>query len=125
MNTAATQKPATAPAQTRTGAADRPNLYVPIHKALRSLMCDTLGRVGRLDVLDADEMGATLGQVETLLATCVDHIEHENNFLHTAIEARLPAGSARTGADHPEHVETIETLRDEVAALVAARPMSA
>lgn len=121
MNTAATQKPAVTPVQTRAGATDRPNLYVPIHKALRSLMCDTLGRVGRLDVLDTDETVGTLNQVETLLAICLDHIEHENSFMHTAIEARLPAGSTRTGADHAEHVETIAALRDEVAALAAAR----
>lgn len=121
MNTAATQKPAVTAVQTRTGATDRPNLYVPIHKALRSLMCDTLGRIGRLDVLDTDETVGTLNQVETLLAICLDHIEHENAFMHTAIEARLPAGSTRTGADHAEHVETIAALRDEVAALAAAR----
>ena len=121
MNTAATQKPAVTPVQTRAGATDRPNLYVPIHKALRSLMCDTLGRVGRFDVLDTDETVGTLNQVETLLAICLDHIEHENSFMHTAIEARLPAGSTRTGADHAQHVETIAALRDEVAALAAAR----
>ena len=59
-----------------------------IHKALRHFMTDTLVRVGRLDIDDADEMSATLAQLETLLTLCTRHIEHENDFLHTAIEAR-------------------------------------
>lgn len=119
--TTSTAHPAAAPLQTRSATTDRPNLYVPIHKALRSLMCDTLGRVGRLDVADTDESVGTLSQVETLLAFCLDHIERENAFMHTAIEARLPAGSARTGADHTEHVETIAALGADVVALAAAR----
>jgi hypothetical protein len=108
---------------------ERDNLYVPIHKAIRNLMCDTLCRVGRLDVHDADEMAATLAQLDTLLTLCTSHIEHENDFMHAAIEARQPAGSARTAADHLEHFESITALADESAALAAAdadaRPMLA
>jgi len=99
---------------------ERTNLYMPIHKALRSLMMDTLGRVGRVDVFDADELQATLGQLDTLLTFCAEHIQHENDFVHTAIEARLPAGSARTSGDHLEHFEAIDALRCEAAALAAA-----
>jgi len=120
MNTATATAASAAPIQNQAGTADRPNLYVPIHKALRSMMCDTLCRVGRLDVFDLDEMVGTLNGVETLLALCLDHIEHEDSFIHTAIEARQPAASARTGADHVEHIESIAALRAEVAALAAA-----
>ncbi|HEY9239150.1 MAG TPA: hypothetical protein VIP10_09970, partial [Burkholderiaceae bacterium] len=94
-------------------APERVNLYVEIHKALRSFMCDTLGRVGRVDVLDADELAGTLGQLDALLALCRSHIQHENDFLHSAIEARLPAGSARTASDHDDHFESIAMLRAE------------
>lgn len=110
-------------------APERYNTYKPIHKAIRNLMCDTLCRVGRLDVDDADEMAATLAQLDALLTLCTSHIEHENDFLHAAIEARQPAGSARTAADHLEHFESITALADESAALAAAdadaRPMLA
>jgi hypothetical protein len=99
---------------------ERFNLYTAIHKALRHFMSDTLVRVGRLDVHDADEMTATLGQLDTLLRLCSAHIGHENDFLHAAIEARLPAGSARTASDHQEHFESIAALDDEAAALAAA-----
>lgn len=120
VTTTATAPVAASPARAVT--ADRPNLYVPIHKALRSVMMDTLAAVGRVDVSDADELVATLNQVESLLAMCVDHLEHENEFMHIAIEARLPQGSARTGADHVEHLESIAALRGEVAALAGAGP---
>ena len=99
---------------------ERVNLYMPIHKALRSLMMDTLGRVGRVDVFDADELQATLIQLDTLLTFCAEHIQHENDFIHTAIEARLPAGSSRTAGDHLEHFDAIDALRCEAAALAAA-----
>ena len=99
---------------------ERYNIYLGIHKALRSFMCDTLGRVGRVDTDDADELGATLAQLETLLALCAGHIEHENDFLHSAIEARQPAGSARTASEHFEHFESIAMLRAQAAALAAA-----
>ncbi|MEO8805117.1 MAG: hypothetical protein ABI433_03490 [Burkholderiaceae bacterium] len=119
MNTAPTAAATTAPSPA--GTTGRPNLYVPIHKALRNMMCDALCRVGRIDVFDIDEMVGTLNGVESLLAMCLDHIEHEDTFIHAAIDARQPAGSARTGADHVEHIETIAALRAEVAALAAAR----
>jgi hypothetical protein len=120
MNTTLTS----ARAQPQTQAASAPerfSLYTGIHKALRSFMTDTLCRVGRLDVDDADEMSATLAQLDTLLTLCTGHIEHENDFVHTAIEARLPAGAARTASDHLEHFASMVALGDEAAALAAAR----
>ena len=99
---------------------ERCNLYVGVHRALRHFMTDTLVRVGRLDVSDASETDATLAQLDALLRACTAHIEHENDFLHTAIEARLPAGAARTSADHLEHGASIAALHDEAAALAAA-----
>ena len=42
----------------------RMDLYAPIHKALRNFMCDTLCRVGRVDVADADELQQTLASCD-------------------------------------------------------------
>src|SRR5665213_1117979 len=86
-------------------AAPRVDLYAPIHKALRSMMAETLVLVGRLDVSDADEMHTTLAQFDSLLDLCTSHIGHENAFVHTAIEARQPAGAQRTADDHLEHLQ--------------------
>jgi hypothetical protein len=101
-------------------AAPRVDLYVPIHKALRSMMAETLVLVGRLDVSDADEMNTTLAQFDSLLDLCTSHIAHENAFVHTAIEARQPAGAQRTADDHLEHLQSIDALRSEGRSLRAA-----
>lgn len=98
----------------------RYDIYLPIHKALRAFMADTLGRVGWLDAGDASELQATLQQADALLALCRSHLEHENRFLHPAIEARCPGGTQQAAADHVEHEEAIAALGAEVAALRAA-----
>jgi DNA-directed RNA polymerase specialized sigma24 family protein len=95
----------------------RLDLYATIHKALRHFMSDTLSQVGRLDVFDAHDMAATLGQLDALLAMCEGHLRHENEFIHPAIEAHLPRGSADVAAEHDEHVQAIAALRDEAEAL--------
>ena len=101
------------PATRAEGAAPRADLYAPIHKALRFFLTDTLQRVGSLDTDDASEMQATLGQLDALLVLCRSHLEHENEFVHPAIEARQPHGSSRTALDHVEHVQAIDALGDE------------
>ena len=114
---APTSLPDRQPAARADSAAPRADLYAPIHKALRHFMTDTLQRVGSLDTGDAGELGATLGQLDALLALCRSHLEHENAFMHPAIEARQPRGSSRTALDHVGHVHAIEALGDEIAVL--------
>src|SRR5256714_6084384 len=109
---------ATLPARTAT--AQRLDLYAPIHKALRHFMTDTLLRVGRLDVTDADEMAATLGRVDTLLATAASHLAHENEFVHPAIDAKQPGTAQRIAGEHQEHLQAIAALREDTRQLRAA-----
>ena len=95
----------------------RMDLYVSIHKALRSFMSDTLVRVGRIDVADRADRDDALAQLEQLLELCLGHLSHENAFVHTAIEARQPAGSRRIAEEHVDHVDTVAELQAEVRAL--------
>lgn len=103
-------------------AAPRVDLYATIHKALRRLMADTLLRMGSLDVSDAGEMAAAGAQFDDLLSLCASHLAHENEFVHSAIEARSPAGANRTASDHAEHLQSIDALRREGRALRDAAP---
>jgi len=91
----------------------RLDLYAPIHKALRSFMTDTLSRIGRVDVFDGADMAAALAQLDALLALCANHLRHENDFVHPAIEARLPGGAARIAGEHLQHVAAIDALRED------------
>jgi hypothetical protein len=109
------------PAATAVEAMPRRDLYAAIHKALRSFMSETLLRIGRIDVADAADRDAALAQLDELLDLCTDHLRHENEFVHTAIEARQPAGSKRIAEEHGEHLESIAALRDEARALQGRR----
>lgn len=122
MNTATTARTTTPTAAAQPAAPGRLDLYVGIHKALRHFMTDTLHRVGRMDPSDSADLARTLGQFEDLMALCLNHIHHENDFVHAAIEARQPRGASRTADDHVEHFEHIDALRSEARSLAQAAP---
>ena len=86
------------------------DLYGPIHKGLRHFMHDTLWRVGHLDPQDDGERDETLAQLDSLLALLHSHVQHENDHVHSAIEARQPGGSRQTAGDHVEHLESLQQL---------------
>jgi hypothetical protein len=102
--------------------APRADLYVFIHKALRQFMSHVVARLGALDLDDADERCAVLDDVQSLLGLLRNHLQHENDFIHTAIEARRPGAARHTADDHLLHVDAIGNLEDEARAVRDARP---
>ena len=96
--------------QKKIPAQDRMDIYAGIHKAVRAFLTDTLGRVARLDLDDAQQVADTVAQVRELLVFCTDHIAHENEFVHTAMEARQPGSAGGTASDHVHHAETVAML---------------
>jgi hypothetical protein len=101
-------------------AAGRYDIYAQIHKGLRSFMADTLYRIGRLDAADELELAEGAAQLRGLLALCRGHLEHENEFLHTAMEARRRGSAAQAAGEHVHHLRSIEALEAELAALERA-----
>lgn len=122
MQATATPLPSVSTGATGRPAEARHDIYVSIHKALRHFMLDTLLRVGSLEVTDEAEVASVLGQVDALLAQCRAHIEHENHFVHPALEAANRGISARIAHEHDEHHEAIAALAEEVRQLRAAAP---
>lgn len=119
MTTLDTLAPAARTTSQPATAAPRPDLYGPIHKALRLMMTDALQRAGRLDTDDGAELADTLSRVQALLDACRAHVAKENKYVHPAIEARRPGGSQRIADEHEAHLESIAALEAEVAALRA------
>jgi hemerythrin-like domain-containing protein len=105
------------PSSTITQRPARYDLYSAIHRALRLLMTDTLARLGRLDVNDRHELTGALQQLEATLRLSRNHLAHENQFVHAAIEAREPGATQAIGSEHQEQLDTIAALQAEAAAL--------
>lgn len=95
----------------------RVDLYSGIHKALRNLMADTLLALSRLDPDDAAERSMVSARILELLDFCAAHVRHENDFVHTAIEARAVGASAALAHEHDAHGQTIVRLQAAVARL--------
>lgn len=96
------------------------DMYAFIHKALRAQMADALVAMGRLDVSDSSEFEPTLARVRALLDACASHLQHENEFIHPAIEERMPGAAIAAADDHVDHVAQLESLASALAALEAA-----
>jgi hypothetical protein len=95
----------------------RVDMYGGIHKALRALMADTLLAVGRMDCADDLELAEVTERVLQMLDFCRSHVEHENEFVHTAMEARAPGASEAIAHEHGDHFKHIAHLGEIVAAL--------
>ncbi len=98
---------------------ERYNIYALIHKGLRAWMCEVLTAVGRMDPHDAAEVAAALGEVRALLAGCASHLEHENDYLHTALEARAPGSARVTAREHEQHERSLARLERSVRSVEA------
>jgi hypothetical protein len=98
----------------------RVDLYSGIHKALRALMSDTLLAVGRMDVEDDLELAQVTQRVLELADFCRMHLEKENKYVHTAMEARAPGASEAIAHEHEEHVRHIAHVAETVAVLRAS-----
>jgi hypothetical protein len=99
--------------------APRVDLYVTIHKAIRAFMADTLLAVGRMDCDDELELAQVTERVLGLLDFLRHHLDKENTFVHTAIEARASGASAAIANDHVDHEKHIAHLASAVASLRA------
>lgn len=96
----------------------RHDIYAFIHKGLRAFMTHTLVRVGRLDAHDPAEVAEVSEELRALIDICRAHLQHENTFVHTAMQAREPGSCAQVEADHVHH----EAALDELAALLTRVP---
>lgn len=86
------------------------NLYAGIHKALRALLADTLCRLGRTDPSQPGDVAAAMDHLQGVLHFCHSHVQHENRFVHPALECRQAGLTQAVAHDHDGHVEHIGEL---------------
>lgn len=109
----------------------RIDLYAAVHKGLRACMAHVLVETGRMDTTDDDDTAHVLESVRHLLMLCRTHLEHEDTFVHGAMEARRPGSAATTLGDHEHHkwsfteienaARTVEESAGEARRLAARR----
>ena len=96
----------------------RLDIYGVIHKAVRAALCDALVLLGRSDPQDDADLDEMAERVRGLLVFCGQHLRHENDFLHPALEARAVGTSAEVSDDHVEHVASIRSLEQQLQQLM-------
>lgn len=101
---------------------NRYDIYRYIHKGLRAYLTDTLLRVGQMDPNASVQVQETLGQLDGLLKFCLSHLQHENEFIHSAMNNRAPGSAEDMYEHHQSHVEMITEL-NELSDLIQRAPL--
>jgi len=91
--------------------APRHDLYGPVHKGLRRDMCSLLARIGSADFSTAAQASEIVKDLHGILELCAHHLEHENTFLHPAVDERSKGASSKQAQEHEEHEKFIAKLR--------------
>jgi len=104
------------PAAAEVTSAGRPDLYRFPHRGLRAAMAQALVDVGTASAT-TESLDAVANTVEELAYLCKKHLEHENRFVHPALEQRTPGSARNTADDHVGHERAIERLGVMVAEL--------
>lgn len=89
----------------------RHNIYYMIHKALRLRLGHTLQLLGSTDWANPQASQAAQSDLQQTLDLCASHLQHENDFIHPALENHYPGTSRQAGHDHGEHQTSISELR--------------
>jgi len=100
------------------------DLYYAVHKGIRLANARMLIALGQADARDDAEVVQVLGALAAHLDLSLSHLTHENDRIHTVVEARLPGGADHQGEDHDHHLEAFAELRrmaEEVAMAGAER----
>ena len=101
------------------------DIYCNVHKGLRAFMSDTLMRVARMNPDDPGERDPVLFHVRQLLEILDAHIEHENEHVHPAIEARCAGASQQIAGEHESHRQAIARVEARLEAISNARQRQA
>jgi hypothetical protein len=100
------------------------DLYGPVHRGLRWALSSLLVRMGATDMSDPSRLPRMLDDLDGVLYLCESHLDHEERFIHPALERRKAGAREQLDAEHAEHNAAIAELRTLATALVSAAPGS-
>lgn len=91
------------------------DLYGPVHKGLRLMWSDFIGRLGRTDFTDRDTARAMLADLRGALRLGAKHLSHEDDYVHCALEQRAIASTVRLEHQHEQHRVRFDELYQLIA----------
>ena len=106
--------------KTETQISERHDLYGVVHRGLRKAEMDLLARLGAVDASDGDAVAAVIADFRRLLVLARYHLVDENEYIHTALEARRPGASAGLADDHAGHERSFVEIERMIEGLEAA-----
>jgi hemerythrin-like domain-containing protein len=98
----------------------RYDFYGKIHKGLRLAQSQLLVRLGACGGDDAVELALLLADLAGFLGMAEHHLENEDRWIHTALEARAPGAARGLAQDHAHHHHAFEELKTLMSGVRAA-----
>ena len=74
---------------------ERPELYTPIHKGIRSRLFKTSIKAGRIDYADQETVSGFHDEFMSLVANIRRHHALEEEFYHPLLADRVPGGAEK------------------------------
>lgn len=97
----------------------RHDIYALVHKGLRAWTGQILVELGRLDAQDGAEIAELVPRVRAWLVAARDHLDHEERFIHPALEAAQPGSTVQTLDEHEHHRAELAELEAGIERLAA------
>ncbi|MBS1662366.1 MAG: hemerythrin domain-containing protein [Bacteroidetes bacterium] len=94
----------------------RYNVFGQIHKALRTLMFDSVLQLQRADLSDPENTRPAITRIELLLGMMDGHAHHEDHFILHAAEKHAPALIQEFENEHVTDLALTGQLREKIAA---------
>lgn len=98
------------------------DLYYAVHKGIRLANARMLIALGQADASDEASLMQVLGKLAAHLDLSLSHLTHENDRIHTVVEARVPGAADHQGDDHDHHLEAFAELRRMAEEVAMAGP---
>jgi len=95
------------------------DFYGAVHKGLRLALGQMLVRLGAADPADADLPGL-MAELRDQCRLSEHHLTHEDEVIHTALEARAPGSTLRLAQAHEHHRATFGELEAMIRQVEAA-----
>jgi len=87
-------------------------IYQNIHKAVRHIMYSTALALGSADFRDQKSMRESLEQLRGTITLLKEHAEHEETFVHPALESRVPGITKPFEENHEDDERLFDRMRE-------------